>query len=102
MSKQRLPIGTETTINGRRLSLRRYTARTVEWWDIEAKAIVKTSHNWKPDRKSASQRDTWEARATREGVSAKVREQIKALAVQVGLPVSVAAREFLEASKLGS
>ena len=102
MSKQRLPIGTEATINGRRLSLRRYTANTVEWFGKESKEVVKTSHDWKADRKPTTQRDTWEARATREGISAKVREQIKALAVQVGLPDHVAAREFLEAHKLGS
>ena len=90
--RNKLPIGTEATINGRRMSLRRYTANVVEWFDIEAKAVVKTSHDWKADRKP---RDQWADQIDGEQVSAKVRAQIERLASQVGLPVRVAMAEFL-------
>ena len=95
MSKQQLPIGTVRTINGRRLSVRRYTTNAVEWFDIEAKEVVKTSHEWKADRKP---RDQWADRIDGERVSAKVRAQIERLAEQVGLPVRVAANDFFRGS----
>ena len=97
--KRKLPIGTERTINGRRLSVRRYTTNAVEWFDIEAKEVVKTSHEWKADRKP---RDQWLDRIDGEQVSAKVRAQIELLARKVGLPVRVTMAEFLDERKLGS